>query len=117
MNILVIWYRLMDAKKSKRSRRCPDCGWKFPIAKARTPIDKVDGKLFTCPDCQTALIYRTDTELMYRIFTLMTIPATSLAFIYDDNALFETIAIFLIIPLATLAAILCYRSEYIERVK
>lgn len=116
MNILVIWYRLMDAKKSKRSRRCPNCGWKFPISK-RTPIDRVDGKLFTCPDCQTALIYRTDTELMYRIFTLMTIPAITLAFIYDDNALFETITLFLIMPLATLAAILCYRSEYIERVK
>ncbi|WP_234401187.1 hypothetical protein [Pseudoalteromonas sp. T1lg23B] len=107
----------MTNKKLERSRRCPACGWKFPISKVSAPIDRVDGKTFNCPDCKTALVYRTESGPMYRIFTLMTIPAVTLMFLYRDSALLETIGAFVILPLAIIAAVIWRRSEFIELVK
>ncbi len=54
---------------------------------------------------------------MYRIFTLMTIPAVTLMFLYRDSALLETIGAFVILPLAIIAAVIWRRSEFIELVK
>lgn len=108
---------IMTNKKHERSRNCPDCGWKFPISKVSAPIDRVDGKTFNCPNCKAALVYRTSTGQMYRIFTLMTLPAIILAFIYRNSPLFEAVGTFVVLPLAIIAAVVWRRSEYIERIK
>ncbi|CAM4054925.1 hypothetical protein [Pseudoalteromonas byunsanensis] len=107
----------MNNKEHERSRRCPACGWKFPIAKVSAPIDRIDGKTFNCPDCRTALVYRTESGPMYRIFSLMTIPAVAFVFLFRDSALLETIGAFVILPLAILAVVIWRRSEFIELVK
>jgi predicted RNA-binding Zn-ribbon protein involved in translation (DUF1610 family) len=107
----------MDNVKPERSRRCPFCGWKFPISKVSAPIDRVDGKTFNCPDCKAALIYRTNTGNMYRFFTILTVPVAFLMFLYRDSILLETIGMFVILPLAIIAAVIWRRNEYIEPVK
>ena len=81
------------------------------------PIDRVDGKTFNCPDCNVALVYRTKSEFPYRFFTFLTVPVALLMFQYRDNALLETIGMFVILPLAIIAAVIWRRNEFIEPVK
>lgn len=105
-------YRSISMKKS---RHCPDCGWKFPIAKINAPIDRSNGKQFNCPQCQTYLMYRTNHDKLYKISTVLIAPATLMLYHYKDIPIVKTLATFVVLPVMIVLSVMWRKGEYLER--
>ena len=99
----------------KKSRHCPNCGWKFPIAKINAPIDRSNGKHFNCPECQTYLVYRTNNDKLYKISTMLIAPATLMLYHYKDIPIVKTLATFVVLPVLVVLSVMWRKGEYIER--
>ncbi|BFT30432.1 hypothetical protein D210916BOD24_16080 [Alteromonas sp. D210916BOD_24] len=102
---------------SSKSRHCPSCNWKFPIAKVKAPITRVNGTFFNCPECYAPLIYKTNHATLYRVCTILTVPSVLLISAYKDVEVVKNIATFVVIPLLIALCVMWRKGEHIEYYK
>ena len=96
-----------------KSRKCPQCGWKFPIAKVNAPISRINGKMFNCPTCHLPLICRTNHGWLYSVCTALIVP---LAFFHEyiDVPIVREVAQYILLPAFTALSVIWRLGEYIE---
>lgn len=100
-----------------KSRNCPQCNWKFPIAKVNTPIPRKNGTMFNCPQCHLPLVYKTSHEKLYIACSALIIPSSFYLADYKDVPIVRDIVTYILIPFFIVIAFFWRQGEYIEQYK
>lgn len=98
-----------------KSRHCPQCNWKFPIAKVNAPIPRINGKMFNCPSCQLPLVYRTNYGKLYSVCSALIIPSAIFFSVFKDDPIIRDFALYLLLPMFIVISVVWRRGEYIEQ--
>ncbi len=101
----------------KRSKKCPECSWNYPIF--APPSRRHNGVGFNCPNCGAALIYYTGlgekSKGVTLFFVAIALPVVLLFQQFDDNMALQVKIAAPLVAIAIVALVYFMRSEYIVR--
>jgi len=102
-----------------KSNRCPECNWRFPIARISTPVKRREGIEFDCPDCGTKLRYSYGgLGIVYNLFNVIAVPViVAVGLLKPQQSVVGQIALVVAIVIALIAAYFVHTREYVERVE
>lgn len=102
-----------------KSNRCPECNWRFPIARISAPVKRREGIEFDCPDCLTKLRYSSGgLGIVYNLFNVIALPViVVVVLLKPQQSVVGQIALAVAIVIALIAAYFVHTREYVERVE